>query len=121
MIRKRRRVGKYGVSPKAERTRGGTLYDSKLEARYADRLALMAKMNLPDDQRPITWKRQVTEPLEVNGKLICKMRVDFLVWFADMHCEWHEVKGYATAEWNIKQKLFRALYPERRYVVIRKV
>lgn len=34
--------------------------------------------------------------------------------------EVHEVKGFATAEWKLKKKLFIAKYPDIKYVVITK-
>ena len=57
--------------------------------------------------------------LEVNGNLVTTYIVDFVLVFPDGREEWVEVKGFETPEWKIKEKLFRALFPDRRYTVIR--
>lgn len=114
------RSHKYGVAPKEERTRLGVLYDSKLEAKYAEQLDLL-RHALRTHDRVAEVRRQVSVPLEVNGALICRYRCDFEVIYADGRVEWHEVKGYDTPEWRIKEKLVRALYPGQTLKVIRKV
>lgn len=61
-------------------------------------------------ERVESWERQIPFRLEVNGTLICKYVVDFLVRYADGHKELVEVKGYWTAEAKLKLKLFRATF-----------
>jgi len=91
----------------------GETYDSGLEARYAMVLADQRKWD------EITgFERQVKYQLLVNNILICTHVVDFRVTYPDGHTELHEVKGYATPQWRIKVKLFRALFPDLIYRVI---
>lgn len=96
-------------------TYNGTIYDSRLEARYAATLDLLKRAGQIRE-----WTRQVTVPLEVNGRHVCNMRVDFRVVMPNGAVEFHEVKGFSTPEWLLKKKLFQAIYPERTYTVIRK-
>jgi len=70
-------------------------------------------------ERVVSWRGQVNVPLVVNGVKVCTYIPDFLVTFGDGREEYHEVKGFETREWRIKEKLFRALYPERVLKVIR--
>lgn len=96
---------------------GGSLYDSRREAEYAASLDIRKRAVNPAE-RVVKWERQVKTPLVVNGMLVTTWYCDFRVWFADGREEWHEVKGLATPEFKMKEKLFRALYPDRRLIVI---
>jgi len=103
----------------AKRTEyAGRTYDSKMEANYAAKLDLL-RMASGRMAGVLSWRPQVHVKLEVNGHLVATYIVDFEVTFADGHVEYHEVKGYETETWKLKEKLFRALFPERRLVVIR--
>jgi hypothetical protein len=95
----------------------GREYHSQKEARYAAELDLRAKAIGVD--RIASWRPQVSVKLEVNGKLICRYIVDFLVTHADGHEEWIEVKGFETPEWKLKDKLFRAIFPDRKLTIVR--
>jgi hypothetical protein len=66
------------------------------------------------------WRRQIPIKLEVNGKLICRIVVDFKICLPSGDIEFHEVKGRATRTplYNLKLKLLRALYPELTYKII---
>lgn len=114
----RPRRGKYN---NARTEFAGAIYDSKLEAKLAQKLELMKKAIGPDRDRPVDVKRQQSIELVVNGSLICRYRCDFVITFADGHTEYWEAKGLETPEWKLKEKLFRALFPERRLVVVRAV
>ena len=96
----------------------GRLFDSGKEARYAQELDLRRHLANPME-RVVSWQGQVKIPLRVNDKLICNYYADFKVRFADGRDEYHEVKGLATDVWRIKEKLFRALYPNITLKVIR--
>jgi hypothetical protein len=98
---------------------GGVLYDSKLEAHHAEQLDLLKK-TATKDYRVRSWKRQVPIKLEVNGVLVTTYIVDFVVTYWDGHEELHEVKGLETETWRLKEKLFRALFPDRRLVIVRR-
>lgn len=118
MLKRARKRSKFGA---VKTPFMGEIYDSKLEAKLAQQLELRKHAIGPDRDRVVDVKRQVSVPLEVNGQLICTYRCDFLVTFADGHEEWTEGKGLSTPEWRLKEKLFRALYPERRLVVVKTV
>lgn len=64
------------------------------------------------------WRRQVPWPLLVNGKLVCRMVVDFEVHYVDGRVEYVEVKGMQTDVYRLKLKLLRALFPEINYVIV---
>lgn len=115
-----RRRSKFGVAAPEQRTLKGQLYDSKLEMRYAMQLELLRNA-VREDERVVDIKRQVSIKLEVNGVLICRHIVDFVVTYADGRIEYHEVKGYETDTWRIKHALFKALFPHCTYRVIRTV
>jgi phenylpropionate dioxygenase-like ring-hydroxylating dioxygenase large terminal subunit len=93
----------------------GVLYDSKREAEYAFQLDMRLKARGKD--RIKSWTRQVTLPLEVNGQLICKHRVDFEITHVNDSTEFVEVKGMLTPEYKLKLKLLRALYPDIKYTI----
>jgi hypothetical protein len=112
-------LNKYGISPREERTLNGQLYDSKLEMRYAAKLEMLKQAIVWKD-RVTDIKRQVGIPLEVNGNLISTYRADFVVTYADGRVEIHETKGLETPEWKIKEKLFRALFPNQTLRVIKR-
>lgn len=92
-------------------------FDSLLEKQYAfDLLALQQAGEIR------SYKHHVDYPLQVNGHHICIIEVDFEVVRKDGVVEVHEVKseGTKTAVWNLKHKLFKALYPNTPYHIIQK-
>lgn len=95
----------------------GVMYHSKAEATYARRLDDYIKSG-----EVLRWDRQQTWPLRVNGHKVCAMIPDFVVWIPDgdggEKMELHEVKGFETAIYKLKRKLFEALHPEVTYIVI---
>ena len=102
---------KYGNIPSEYR---GNIYDSKAERNYA--------LFLDSEQRKGRikgWQRQVHFPLIVNGKRIAEVIWDFQVEYPDGHFEIAEVKGYPTETFKLKEKLFRALYPNQRLKIIK--
>lgn len=82
----------------------GRMYDSKKEARYAEKLDMMFLSG-----EVIDWKPQVRIPLTVNGKKICTYVCDFLVVYADGRIEYVDTKGVRTATYKLKAKLVKAL------------
>jgi hypothetical protein len=95
----------------------GRLYHSKLEAKHAAHLDLMKSAR--NANKVLRWEPQVRVPLVVNGKPICAYVVDFRVVYADGREEWHEVKGRALPLGTLKMRLFEAIYPKRKLVVIK--
>jgi len=106
-----RKANKYG----AQKTIfNGRKYDSKHEAGIAQEIALLQKAG-----EVVKVDPQRTYPLHgKNGGRICNHRPDFLLTFKDGHQEVWEAKGYATAEWRFKLKLFEDNYPDIIYYVI---
>jgi exonuclease III len=106
---------KYGN--KSSKCVAGHWHDSMKEARYCDTLYMLKKGGEIKD-----YKTQVHYDLKVKKQKICGMRVDFLVTTNSGAKEVHEVKSYPTMtpSWNIKRKLFEALYsPKIEYIVIK--
>ena len=87
---------------------GGHQYDSKFEAHYAYELDMRQKAG-----DIVSFERQVTIPLEVNGYIVCTYRIDFIVHHNDGTTEFLECKGYPTDVWKLKWKLFEALFCDK--------
>lgn len=90
----------------------GHVHQSRLEAGHCDFIANMKGAN--------KYKTQVKYPLAINGKHICNHYVDFEVEHADGTVEVIESKGFETAIWRLKRKMFEACYPDIKYTVWRK-
>jgi len=97
---------------------GGSRYDSRKEAAYAAQLDILKGAADPME-RVRKWERQVRVPLIVKGKLVANWYIDFKVTYADGRVEFHETKGFATDVYKLKRKLFEALHPDKKLVVIR--
>lgn len=108
------RANKFGVSTKDDRTYNGIAYDSRREMQHAMELDLLLKTGVVTK-----IERQMWVPLVVDGHAICSIVVDFRVTYQDGRVLYEEVKGFDTAIWKLKRKLFTALYPELEYKVIR--
>lgn len=93
------------------------LHDSKLEANHCN--SLMADMK---SGKVLSYECQVPFEMKVNGILICKHIVDFMVLRTKTEhlYEVHECKSFITktAAWSIKHKLFKALYPSIPYIIV---
>lgn len=113
-VGRRSKAGKFGNIPKVY---GDREYHSTMEAQYARNLDLR-KHALVD--RVKEWKAQVPVKLEVNGHLVTTYVCDFVVEYVDGRIEWVEIKGFETETWKIKEKLFRALFPERMLLVVKR-
>lgn len=92
---------------------GGSTYHSKKEAQYAAELDLLLRAG-----EIVGWRRQVRVPLEVNGEVVCRYVIDFVVEHKDGTKEYVEVKGYPTPLWKLKWKMFHAIYGKKRGVKI---
>lgn len=107
--------GRIRVAPKAERQFKGRTMASKAEKRYAEHLDLLKKAG------DIEWY-EMQEPFGLcsrSGKPICSYVADFIVCREyGIPVEVHEVKGMETAVWRLKEKWFRADYPDRLFYVI---
>jgi hypothetical protein len=105
------RKSKYGN--KFEK-RGGTIYDSKMEARYSEQLELRRLAGEIKEIHPQHCLR-----LDIDGNHICKYYVDFRVVLADGSEQFHEVKGFETDVWRIKWKMALAIYGKEKFVLIK--
>ena len=99
---------------KTARCLQGHLHHSRLEAGYCNQLEVARKAKLIK-----SFETQKMFRLVVNGKTICQHTPDFLVTLLDGRQEVHETKGMALPVWRLKMKLFKALYPEIPYRVIK--
>jgi hypothetical protein len=84
---------------------------SKLEADVAWQLDMRIKA-----KEVKSYERQVRIPLNVKGKHVCDYIIDFVVKRTDGVTEYLEAKGFATDVWNLKWKLFSALYEDKKNV-----
>ncbi len=87
----------------------GVVYDSKLEARYAECLDMFKKISDPH-VGVRRWYGQVRYPIEINGIKVCTYIADFLIEYKDGHKAVHDVKGVRTDVYILKKKLMRAVY-----------
>lgn len=90
----------------------GHWHQSRGEAAYCNQLYLLKKAG-----EIINVEQQIQYSLDVNGKHITNIRPDFRVTLNDGSETIHEYKGMETQIWQIKKKLFEALYPEIPYIV----
>ena len=106
-----RKASKYGAT---KTIFNGRKYDSKFEAGVAADIELLVKCGDVVKVEP----QQTFNLYGKNGNRICTHRPDFLLTFKDGHQEDYEAKGFATAIWQIKQKLFEDNCPDIPYLVI---
>lgn len=108
--------GKFGVSPREQRTYDGVVYPSKAEAAYAAELDLRKRAG-----DIVDWHRAESFPLNVNGFLVGSYRPDFHVLERPAEATlWVEVKGAWSEAARLRVRLFRACYPNLRLVCIRR-
>lgn len=108
---------------KLRRCLNGIVFDSAAERDYAAELDHKVKT-----KQIAGYRRQVPYPLFVFcdafprsgfGVEVCKIVVDFEVAMRDGTVQVEEVKGYETELWKLKEKMFRACYPDIKYVVVK--
>lgn len=113
-----RSLDKMGIDTsaagRARRTYDGRVYMSGSEMRYAAELDLKKRTGVI-----VNWAPQYRVVLEVNGKKICTMFIDFKVWHKDGSTELVEVKGFETEVYKVKRKLFEALNQDVKYTVVK--
>lgn len=89
-------------------------HPSKLEAGHCDLLAMLLKNG---DIESYEYGKRFD--LIVNGHKICAHIPDFYVVQKGGMVQVQECKGYEMPVWNLKRKLFEALFPDIEYVVIK--
>lgn len=87
--------------------KGGRMFDSKLEADYDKYLTYQQQAG-----EIHSFRRQVCLKLIVNGILVCRYFIDFVVTHNDGRLELIEVKGFETPVWKKKWNLTKALLPK---------
>lgn len=92
----------------------GHKHDSLREAARCIELSLLQKASMIKG-----YRAQVTYDLKVNDILICRHIVDFEIIDKAGNKYVEDVKGVKTAAWSIKYKLFKALYPGIKYIIIK--
>lgn len=85
----------------------GRFYDSVKEANYARDIDWRIKAGEVKEVIP-----QYKIDLKVNGKHICNYYCDFKLIMADDSIEFHETKGFRTADFNLKWRLLEVLIDE---------
>lgn len=89
-----------------KQTYKGNSYRSKAEVKYAMYLDQRLK-----DGEIKSWEREKKIELRgENGGKICNYYIDFVIKHNDETTEFVEVKGFETAIWRIKWKLFNDKY-----------
>ena len=86
------------------------------EARHCENLHMIMTHS-----RDCDYNRIVVGPtyiIRCNGVKVCTHKPDFELWYDDKLIRIEEYKGVRTAVFNLKLKLFKANYPEIKYVLV---
>jgi hypothetical protein len=102
-LSKAKKKNKFGAK---RQTYNGNKYDSTFEAKVAEELDWRLKVG-----ELIEVKRQVKCSLNVHRVFICNYYVDFKTIDKYGQVNYIEAKGFETAEWKLKKRLFMALLP----------
>lgn len=100
LIASTNKTNKYGASRTEFK---GKIYDSRYEAEVAHSLEVRKRAKDIKD-----YQKQVKIPLTAHGKTVCNYYIDFVILHNDGTKEYTEVKGYETALWKLKWKIFEA-------------
>ena len=91
---------KYNVSPKAQRTCDGIVFDSKKEMAYYQELKLR---KVAKDIKG--FEMQVPFVFTLNGKKMFKHIADFIIYYKDGNTEVVDVKGFLTSIYRLKKRI----------------
>jgi len=94
--------------------KSGHYHPSKLEAGYCDHL-----LHLKKNKQIKDYEIQKKFAFAVNSIHICNHYVDFLVHTNSGSIEVHETKGRETDLWRIKHRLFKAIYEDIPYYIVK--
>lgn len=96
---------------------GGVVYHSKKEAAFARELDL--RMNAKDlSEKVVKWDRQVRFSLKIKGIHLCNYYLDFVYETADGLIHYCEVKGFETSLWQLKWRIFEAMYKDEPNIIL---
>lgn len=104
-MEKPKRISKYGVSKKEDRTFEGKVYASKLEMNY--RKYLDSQKSKGEVQN---YEEQVPFTIFINNKKICTYRLDFEVVYKDGSVKYIDTKGVKTSIYRLKKKMVEAYF-----------
>lgn len=98
----------------------GIKFDSKLEASYYEQLKLLEQAGIITEIK-VQPRYLLQEGFNKNDKRYQPIHyvADFEVYYKDGTVEVVECKGYKTALYKIKEKLFEYKYPDKKIVEIR--
>lgn len=111
-------VNRYFTNAK-QTTYFGKTYDSKFEASYGLELEEKKQKGQIKD-----FEIHKEMKLQVNNHPVCSYFIDFVVYHLDGSIEYVETKGWPTAVWRLKWKIFEALYsglPDVKLTVVRQM
>lgn len=107
----KQRPSKYGAK---QTIVDGVKFPSKAEADYYCRLKLRMQAG-----QLAGFCRQPEFILQDGDGTVIRYKADFAVWFNDGTTEVIECKGCDTADWKLREKLFRAKFPNIKLIVER--
>lgn len=93
----------------------GNVYHSRKEAAYAAELDMLKRAEDPR-HRVTEYETQKSFDIIVNRTKVCRYIADFDVLYADGRREIVDVKGYRTAIYKLKKKMFEACYPHLKII-----
>ncbi len=113
------RIQRHKYNAKSTVCNNSHRHPSKVEAGYCNRLDMLVRA-----KEIYCFEYERRFELRVNDILIGHHKPDFCVYktkedFEKDAPDVHEVKGAMTVDWNLRRKLFEALYPAYEYIVIR--
>lgn len=95
-------------------TYNGRAYRSRAEANYA----MYLDQRIRDGEIKNWEYEKKIELFGENGTRICNYKIDFVIEHNDDRTEFVEIKGYETAVWRLKWKLFNDKYgKDHKYII----
>lgn len=107
----KQRPSKYGAKKTVV---DGVTFPSRAEADYYCELKI-----LEDIGDVLGFCRQPEFILQDGDGTVIRYKADFIVWHKNGEVEVIEVKGMPTPDWILREKLFRARYPDIQLVVVK--
>jgi hypothetical protein len=105
--------GKYNVAPKADRTLDGRVFDSKREMHVAMEFEALRRNGdiLEIEYQPVI--ELIPRPNRI------KYVPDFRIVWRNGNEEYIDVKGVATATFNLKAKMFAHFHPDKKLIIMK--
>lgn len=109
------RFGRHKYNAKRSKCNLGHSHPSMLECRYCNQLQMLQKAKAIH-----SFEYAKRYELKVNGKVIGFHKPDFTIIKNNGEVECHETKGVLTSDFMLRKKLFEAVYPDIKYIIIKK-